>query len=94
MISKANIAIFMYGTSSSDSGMIEEYNIAKNDAGKIIIPIGSTGGAAKMIYDDVKANIIKYPYLEKVIDNLLYETNEDKIISLIIDIIHQNLNQI
>ena len=33
MISKANVAIFMYGTSSSDSGMIEEYNIAKNDAG-------------------------------------------------------------
>ena len=93
MISKANVAIFMYGTSSSDSGMIEEYNIAKKDPRKIIIPIGSTGGAAKKIYDDVKTNITKYPYLEKVIDNLLSESNEDKIISIIIDVINQNLNQ-
>lgn len=59
---------------------------------KIIIPIGSTGGAAKIIYDEVKANIIQYPYLEKVIDNLLDETNTDKLISVILDVIRQNLN--
>ncbi len=92
MIAKANVVIFMYGFESSDSGMIEEFNIAKKDQRKIIIPIGSTGGAAKIIYDEVKANILKYPYLEKVIDNLLEETNIDKLISIILDIIRQNLN--
>lgn len=92
MLSKANVVIFMYGTASSDSGMIEEFNIAKNDPRKIIIPIGSTGGAAKIIYDEVKSNLLQYPYLEKVIDNLLTEDNVDKLISVIIDVISQNLN--
>lgn len=92
MISKSNVIIFIYGFASSDSGMIEEFNIAKKDPRKIIIPIGSTGGAAKIIYDEVKANIIQYPYLEKVVDILLNETNPDKLISVILDVIRQNLN--
>lgn len=92
MISKSNVIIFIYGFASSDSGMIEEFNIAKKDHRKIIIPIGSTGGAAKIIYDEVKANIIQYPYLEKVVDILLNETNPDKLISVILDVIRQNLN--
>ena len=65
MLSKANVVIFMYGTASSDSGMIEEFNIAKNDPRKIIIPIGSTGGAAKIIYDEVKSNLLQYPIFRK-----------------------------
>ena len=92
MISKANVIIFIYGLASPDSGMIEEFNIAKRDPQKIIIPIGSTGGAAKIIYDEVKANIIQYPYLEKVIDILLNETDPDKLISVILDVILQNLD--
>lgn len=92
MISKANVIIFIYGLASPDSGMIEEFNIAKRDSQKIIIPIGSTGGAAKIIYDEVKANIIQYPYLEKVIDILLNETDPDKLISVILDVILQNLD--
>lgn len=92
MLSKANVAIFMYGSASSDSGMIEEFNIAKNDPRKIIIPIGSTGGAAKIIYDEVKENIMEYPYLEKAIDALLQEKNSESLLSLILDIIRQNLD--
>ena len=92
MISKANVIIFIYGFASPESGMIEEFNIAKKDPRKIIIPIGSTGGAAKIIYDEVKANIIQYPYLEKVIDILLNETDPDKLIPVILDVIRQNLN--
>lgn len=92
MISKANAVIFMYGFASSDSGMIEEFNIAKKDPKKIIIPIGSTGGAARIIYDEVKANIINYPYLEKVIDSLLNETDTDTLISIIVDVICKSLN--
>lgn len=92
MLSKSNVIIFIYGSDSLDSGMIEEFNIAKRDPRKIIIPIGSTGGAAKIIYDEVKANIIRYPYLEKVIDLLLEEKDSDKLLSIILDIIRQNLN--
>ncbi|MBE5954668.1 MAG: hypothetical protein E7257_11045 [Lachnospiraceae bacterium] len=92
MIAKANVVIFMYGSSSFDSGMIEEFKIAKKDPRKIIIPIGSTGGAAKVIYDEVKSNIIQYPYLEKVMDMLLEETDIDKLISVILDVIRHNLD--
>ncbi len=92
MISKANVVIFMYGSASSDSGMVEEFNIAQKDPRKIIIPIGSTGGAAKIIYDEVKANIIRYPYLEKIIDVLLEETDTEILLSVILDVIRQNLD--
>jgi hypothetical protein len=92
MLSKANVVIFMYGFASPDSGMIEEFNIAKKDPRKIIIPIGSTGGAAKLIYDEVKANIIQYPYLEKIIDALLLEKDSERLLSLILDVIRQNLD--
>ena len=91
MISKSNILIFVYGSESEKSGMIEEFNIAKNDPRKIIIPVGSTGGAAKIIYNEVKSNITQYPYLEKVIDNLLFETDFDNLTNLITDIIKQAL---
>lgn len=92
MLSKANVVIFMYGLGSKDSGMIEEFNIAKRDPRKIIIPIGSTGGAARLIYDEVKANIIQYPYLEKIIDDLLVETDSEHLLSLILDVIRQNVD--
>lgn len=92
MLSRANVVIFMYGCASSNSGMLEEFNIAQKDPRKIIIPIGSTGGAAKLIYDEVKANIIQYPYLEKVMEDLLQEKDSERLISLILDVIRQNLD--
>lgn len=91
MLSKANVVIFIYGFASRNSGMLEEFNIAKRDPQKIIIPIGSTGGAAKLIYDEVKENIIHYPYLEKVIDILAEETDPSQLTKIILDIITQNL---
>lgn len=91
MLSKANVVIFIYGSESQRSGMIEEFDIAKKDPRKIIIPIGSTGGAAKLIYDEVKSNITSYPYLEKVINSLLKEEDSNRIIEIILDIIKQNL---
>ncbi len=91
MISKANVSIFMYGSGNIHSGMIEEYEISKRDRNRIIIPIGSTGGSAKLILDDVKKNIILYPYLEKYIDDLQIETNPNIISKIIITIINENL---
>ena len=49
----------------------------------IIIPIGSTGYAAKAIYDDVVKNIKDYPYLEKYIGQLGYETDTNAIVTIV-----------
>lgn len=61
MISKANVSIFMYGSGNEDSGMIEEYEISKLDKNRIIIPIGSTGGSAKLISEDIKKKLYHIP---------------------------------
>lgn len=91
MISKSNISIFMYGSGSKNSGMMEEYEISKKNKHNIIIPLGCTGGSAKLILNDVKKNIIKYPYLEKYINVLENETDADNISKTIISIINENL---
>ena len=69
MISKASVAIFIYGSGDNDSGMMEECKIAQEHEIPII-PIGITGGTAMKIYDTVCENILRYPYLEKEIDVL------------------------
>ena len=91
MIEKTNFSIFLYGSGSKESGMFEEYKITKNNPNRIIIPIGSTGGTARIILEDVKNNLIKYPYLEKYI-NALENENDPKILSrIILSIINENL---
>ena len=45
-------------------GCWEEFCIARDNQ-NIIIPIGSTGFMAKEIFDEVKANMDDYKYLEK-----------------------------
>ena len=91
IISKANTAIFLYGSDKTDSGMVKEFEIARKDPRKIIIPAGSTGGAARYIWNEVKMDIIHYPYLEKVIDELGSETNPERLTDLILDIINKNV---
>lgn len=91
MISKANISIFMYGSGNINGGMLEEFNISKQDKNRIIIPIGSTGGSAKIILNEIKKNILMYPYLEKYIDSLDTETNPETISKIVLEIIKENL---
>ncbi|MDD2476146.1 MAG: SIR2 family protein [Dysgonamonadaceae bacterium] len=96
MIQQAGIVVFIFGNRQDKQdkskiiladGMIEEFEIAK-EQGKIIIPVGSTGGASAKIYDEVKSNIKEYPYLEEYLKELGDETtNSDKLISLISKII-------
>ena len=69
MISKGNIAIFIFGSDEDDAGMIEEFEIASS-RGLAVIPVGTTGYAANKIYNLVRERIIDYPYLEKEIDLL------------------------
>lgn len=98
LINQNNIIIFVFGQkynekgiSKNSTGVLEEFNIALKK-GKYIIPIGSSGYASSEICKYVKENIIKYPYLEKYIDILMHETNEEiliKTITIILnDIIH------
>jgi hypothetical protein len=92
MLDMAGIAVFIFGNKKKDGaivnsdGMISEFEIAKKK-NKIIIPVGSTGGAAKEIYDRVNANIAAYPYLTEHIERLGSVTNGEELIELIYQII-------
>lgn len=82
---QAGIAIFMFGNKIVDGkvvsadGVLEEYQIAEdNDA--FIIPIGSTGYAAKKIWEHVNQNIDNYPYLKSEIKILGNCTDPSRIL--------------
>ncbi|MOA60791.1 hypothetical protein D3C78_1857690 [compost metagenome] len=66
--------------------MIEEFEIAKKQQ-KIIIPVGSTGGASETIYNEVKRNSECYPYLTEYLDELGQVSDADSLIELIYCII-------
>lgn len=91
MISEAGVCIFIFGNKLVNgevviaNGMLEEFQIAK-ERGKIIIPIGSTGFAAKEIFDEMKVSG-DYPYLNDYWEIL--ETEEDviKVVNTINEII-------
>lgn len=72
MISNAGFAVFLCGnkfdldgrTVANANGVIEEFQIAKN-LGKYPIPIGASGHAAKLIWDEVLNNLAGfYPGLQ------------------------------
>jgi hypothetical protein len=93
IISETGAAIFMVGNKKDAEGKkliadgsLQEYQIAKVKR-CLIIPIGSTGDAAATIYADMKANKDQYPYLEKYLDMLGTETDIDKIVSAVIEIV-------
>ena len=97
MIEDTGIAIFMFGNKKDkktgniieSDGCIQEFEIAKNN-GNMIIPIGSTGFAAKSILNMVKEDIRNYQYLSDYIDQLETETDIDKIIQVVLEIINKN----
>lgn len=67
-------------------GCIEEYEIAKK-GNCIIIPIGTTGDAAKQIYDEMSACGDDYPYLEKFFDILGTSTDVNAIVNAVLKIL-------
>ena len=91
MISQAGICIFIFGNKIvngkvvSASGMMEEFQIAK-ESGKIIIPIGSTGSAAKEIFDEMKESG-DYTYLNDYWNVLENEENAENVFDTIVKII-------
>ena len=51
------------------------------------MPIGSTGDAAEIIYNEMKNDKANYPYLEKYFDILGTERDIDKIVGAVIEIV-------
>lgn len=95
MIAQAGIVIFIFGNKESHcgnivvaDGMLEEFAIAKS-FGRLIIPVGSTGGASVDIHRQMKDNINEYPYLADYIDELGTETDYGKLVELIYKIVQR-----
>lgn len=92
LINHNNIILFVFGQkfegdiSCNSKGVIEEFEIARK-MNKKIIPIGSTGFAAKYIYDIIKNEIINFPYLEPYIDLLGNEIDIEIISKVVVQII-------
>lgn len=93
MIQQAGIAVFIFGNKKDENGnfieadgMIEEFQIAK-EQNKVIIPVGSTGGATATIYSEIRKNSEHYPYLDGYIERLGEVTDPDLVINLLSEII-------
>ena len=93
ILEETGISIFMFGNKKDGSGnivvangCIQEFEIAKAKD-NLIIPIGSTGYAAKTIFDRVKADAADYPYLSSYLPQLETETDIDKLVEIVTEII-------
>lgn len=95
IIKDTGIVIFMFGNKIEKggkklaNGLREEFEIAKR-MNKVIIPIGSTGGMSKEIFEEIENDIVHYPYLKDYVEKLKNETDNEKLISVVIKIM-QNL---
>ena len=94
IISEVGISIFIFGNKIDKNnkinlatGMREEFEIAKQN-NNIIIPVGSTGEMAKIIYDEVKDNIADYPYLESSMDVLGTSYDTLELTNCVLDILN------
>lgn len=91
VIGECGSAIFVFGDydqncPNPNSGVNEEFEIAlKNN--KTIIPIAYPGMRSELIWNQMKSNITKYPYLEKSIDLLTSKYDTEKLAKTIIYIL-------
>ena len=98
ILDETGISVFMFGNKRDKAtgniveadGCIQEFEIAKAK-GNLIIPIGSTGYAAKTIFDRVKADSADFPYLTSYLAQLESETDIDKLVEVIIEIIQNQV---
>ena len=71
------------------AGCLEEFEISKA-MGKMIIPVGSTGYAAKAIMDEIRGDLdSKYAYLKDEWDVLEKETDIDKLVGAVLRVIER-----
>ncbi len=97
MLKNCGIAVFLFGNKLDKdgnvkiaNGMIDEYRIAQN-RGARIIPVASTGGAAKWIYDEMSSDVAQYPYLADLWDTLKTIDNPVCLAELIKKVIECNI---
>ena len=67
-------------------GTYQEFEIARAN-GFTIIPVGSTGYEANIIWKEIKKNINEFYYLSKRMDALRNEKNPEKLAELIVSIL-------
>lgn len=94
IIGMSSYVIFIFGNTIKDSkvvdadGVLEEFHIAE-ELGKYIIPIGSTGYAAKKISEFTKNNSKKYCYLTNSYEVLDKSLDADEIYKEIVKILRR-----
>ena len=100
MIEEAGIVLFLYGNNyydgilSNSKGVLKEFRKAK-ELNRIIIPIASTGFAAKQILEEIETENAKtgaFSYLKPYFNLLKTISDPNKIVSLVNQIIG-NLDQ-
>ena len=90
---KNGVTIFLFGNQFYDSvlmpskGVLQDYYRAK-EQNMYLIPVGSTGGAAKEILSDIEKSISMYPYLIPHLETLKNSTNAQELVATIITIIN------
>lgn len=90
-ISKCGAAIFVFGdidgnAAKGKSGVLEEFEIAC-ERHKTIIPIAYPGAVSAEIWENVKQNITKFPYLEGRIDSLTSDEPFDSLSRIVVNIL-------
>ncbi|MBN1638098.1 MAG: SIR2 family protein [Ignavibacteriales bacterium] len=92
IISECGISIFLFGNKKNGTdivnadGVLEEYELSK-EKGAIIIPVGTTGYASKLIYDDLFSDLSKCKNLLAFKDILGTSKDINQIVDSIIEII-------
>lgn len=93
MFINCGVVIFLFGNKIDENGniinspgVLEEFQMALDNK-KMIIPIGSTGYAAKEIFSYVKLHIDEFVYIKKYLNILESETDHTTLIDTIINIL-------
>ncbi len=97
IIKDCGVVVFLFGNKLDKegnkviaNGMFDEFEIARNQ-NIIMIPIASTGDAARQIYDEMYKYKNEYDYLNNYWDVLKNETDVKKLSQIIKDIINKTI---
>ena len=95
ILKNCGVVVFVFGNKAdkdgkkvSASGMLDEYKIAK-EQNKILIPVASTGDAAKIIYEKMFEEKEEYPYLNDYWEILKEERDVSRLVKTINSIINK-----
>lgn len=95
---KNGVTIFLFGNQYYDGenlpskGVLKDFERAKQQD-MYLIPVGSTGGASKLILDELEKDIDNYPYLIKYIDVLKTCTEPNILVKTVFQILDSIKNK-